>query len=67
VLPNRENDGESTARIGLAKGQIAIFTVDVLLFDNERIIPVTLLGFFRPYIVSSQVSDVGIIPRKGDR
>jgi hypothetical protein len=32
VLPNRENDGESTARIGLAK-----------------------------------VSNVGIIPRKGDR
>jgi len=55
------------AGAGLAQGEVAEFTMDELLFNDERIVTITLLGFLRRYGMVGKVAKVGIIPVEKSR
>ncbi len=53
-----KNEGQAAAGAGFAQGQLAEFSIDELLFDNEGIIAIALLGFLRRDGMASKVAAV---------
>jgi hypothetical protein len=58
------NEGQAAAGAGFAQGEVAEFSINELLFDDEGIIAIALLGFLGRDGMASKVAAVGIIPIK---
>jgi hypothetical protein len=61
---NGKNEGQAAAGAGFAQGEVAEFSIDKLLFDDEGIVAIALLGFLRRDGMASKVAAVGIVPIK---
>jgi hypothetical protein len=57
-----EHESQAAAGSGFAQGEVAEFAMDELLFNDEGVVTVALLGFLRRDGMASKVAAVGIIP-----
>lgn len=62
--PDGEHERQVATGAGFAQGKVAVLAVDELLFNDEGILTVTLLGFLRRDGMTGKVTTIGIIPIK---
>lgn len=57
-----KHEGQATVGAGLAQCEVPEFPMDELLFNDEGIVTVALLGFLRRDGMAGKVAAVGIVP-----